>query len=55
MIIVPELVAEALGLFLAERLRRRFGSKSGGLIELVQLAARLARLRSFELNSSSTV
>jgi hypothetical protein len=42
MIIVPELAAEALGSFLAERLRRRFGSKSGALIELVQSAARLA-------------
>jgi hypothetical protein len=42
MIIVPELAAEALGSFLAESLRRRFGSKSGALIELVQSAARLA-------------
>jgi hypothetical protein len=42
MIIVPELAAEALGSFLAERLRRRFGSRSGALIELVQSAARLA-------------
>jgi hypothetical protein len=42
MIIVPELAAEALGSFLAESLRRRFGSKSGALIELIQSAARLA-------------
>jgi hypothetical protein len=42
MIIVLELAAEALGSFLAESLRRRFGSKSGALIELIQSAARLA-------------
>jgi hypothetical protein len=42
MIIVPELAAEALGSFLAESLHRRFGSKCGALIELIQSAARLS-------------
>jgi hypothetical protein len=42
MITIPELAAEALGSHLAERMRRRFGSTDGDLIERVQSAARLA-------------
>ncbi|MGE5772032.1 MAG: metal-dependent phosphohydrolase, partial [Hyphomicrobiales bacterium] len=42
MITIPELAAEALGSQLAERMRRRFGSTDGDLIERVQSAARLA-------------
>ncbi len=42
MITIPELAAEALGSYLAERMGRRFGSTDAGLIELVQSAARLA-------------
>ena len=42
MITVPELAAEALGSFLADRITRRFGSTDAALTELVPLAARLA-------------
>jgi hypothetical protein len=42
MITVPGLAAEALGSFLAGRLKRRFGSTDPSLIELVQSAADLA-------------
>src|SRR6516225_9377490 len=41
-ITVPELVAEALGSFLADDITRRFGSTDAGLTELIPLAARLA-------------
>ena len=39
---VPELAAEALGSFLADRITRRFGSSDGTLTELIPTAARLA-------------
>src|SRR5512143_595593 len=42
MLTIPELAAEALGSYLAERMSRRFGSTDAGLIERVQSAARLA-------------
>jgi hypothetical protein len=42
MITVPELAAEALGSFLADRMTRRFGSTDVGLIEVIPSAARLA-------------
>ena len=42
MITVPELAAEALGSFLADRITRRFGSSDGTLTELIPTAARLA-------------
>jgi len=41
-ITVPELAAEALGSFLADRITRRFGSSDGTLTELIPTAARLA-------------
>ena len=42
MMTVPELAADALGGYLAERMGRRFGSTDGRLVEVVQSAARLA-------------
>jgi hypothetical protein len=42
LITVPELAAEALGSFLVEQLRRRFGSTHAGLTELIPSAARLS-------------
>ena len=42
MITVPELAAEALGSFLADRITRRFGSSDETLTELIPTAARLA-------------
>src|SRR4249920_3856733 len=42
MITVPELAAEALGSFLAERLDRRFGTTNANLVELIQSTARIA-------------
>jgi hypothetical protein len=42
MITVPELAAETLGSFLTSRMRRRFGSSQGALIEAIPSAARLA-------------
>ena len=42
MITVPELAAEALGSFLADRITRRFGSSDGTLTKLIPTAARLA-------------
>jgi hypothetical protein len=41
-ITVPELAAEALGSFLADRITRRFGSTDAALTELIPTAARLA-------------
>jgi len=41
-ITVPELAAEALGSYLAEHMKRRFGSTEGGLTELLPSAATLA-------------
>jgi hypothetical protein len=41
-ITVPELAAEALGSYLAERFSRRFGSTDASLTELIPSAARLA-------------
>jgi hypothetical protein len=41
-ITVPELAAEALGSFLADRITRRFGSTDAAMTELIPLAARLA-------------
>jgi len=41
-ITIPELAAEALGSFLAERIGRRFGSTDTGLTEAVSSAAELA-------------
>jgi hypothetical protein len=41
-ITVPELAAEALGSFLADRITRRFGSTDAALTELIPSAARLA-------------
>ena len=42
MITVPELAAEALGSYLAEHMKRGFGSTEAGLTELIPSAARLA-------------
>jgi len=42
LITVPELAAEALSCFLADYMRRRFGSTHAGLTELIPSAARLA-------------
>ena len=42
MITVPGLAAEALGSFLAARLKRRFGSTNASLIELIESSAGLA-------------
>jgi hypothetical protein len=42
MITVPEIAAEALGSFLAEDMKRRFGASHARLTELVPSAARLA-------------
>jgi hypothetical protein len=42
MITVPALAAEALGSFLAARLKRRFGSTNASFVELIQSAAGLA-------------
>jgi hypothetical protein len=42
MLTIPELAAEALGSYLAERMGRRFGSTDANLIERVESAARLA-------------
>src|SRR6476646_7115673 len=42
MFTIPELTANALGSYLAERMRLRFGSTDGALIERVESAARLA-------------
>ena len=42
MITVPGLAADALGSFLAARMKRRFGSANANLIELIQSAASLA-------------
>ena len=42
MITVPELAAEALGSYLAEHMKRAFGSTEAGLTELIPSAARLA-------------
>jgi hypothetical protein len=42
MMTVPELAADALGSFLADYMRRRFGSSEGGLVELVPSVARVA-------------
>ena len=42
MITVPELAAEALGSFLTEHMKRRFGSTDAELIEVIPTAARLA-------------
>jgi hypothetical protein len=42
MITIPELVAEALGTFLATDMTRRFGSSHARLTEVIPLAARLA-------------
>ena len=42
MFTIPELTANALGSHLAEHMHRRFGSTDAGLIERVELAARLA-------------
>ena len=41
-ITVPELAAEALGSFLADRMTRRFGSTDARLTEVIPSAARLA-------------
>jgi hypothetical protein len=41
-ITVPELAADALGSFLADRITRRFGSMDTGLTEVIPSAARLA-------------
>jgi hypothetical protein len=41
-ITVPELAAEALGSFLADRITRRFGSTDAAMTELIPFAARLA-------------
>jgi hypothetical protein len=41
-ITVPELAAEALGSFLAEHMKRRFGATDAELIEAIPSAARLA-------------
>jgi len=42
LITVPELAAEALGSYLAEHMKRAFGSTEAGLTELIPSAARLA-------------
>jgi hypothetical protein len=42
MITVPELAADALGKFLANYMRRRFGSSQSHLIEMVPSIARIA-------------
>ncbi len=42
MITVPELAAQALGAFLADRMTRRFGSTDAALTELIPTAAKLA-------------
>src|SRR5215468_5516838 len=42
MFTIPELTANALGSYLAERMRVRFASTDGALIERVESAARLA-------------
>jgi hypothetical protein len=42
MITVPELAAEALGFFLADRMTRRFGSTDASFTEVIPSAARLA-------------
>ena len=42
MFTVPELAAEALGCYLAEQLKRRFGSTDADLTELVSSLSRLA-------------
>ena len=42
MFTIPELTADALGSYLAERMRVRFASTDGALIERVESAARLA-------------
>ena len=42
MITVPELAADALGSFLADRMTRRFGSTDVGLTEVIPSAARFA-------------
>jgi hypothetical protein len=42
LITVPELAAEALGSFIADYMRRRFGSTHAGLTEAIPSAARLA-------------
>jgi hypothetical protein len=42
MITIPELAAEALGSFLAEDMKRRFGSSHARLTELIPSVARLA-------------
>src|SRR5258706_6188956 len=42
MITVPELAADALGKFLANYMRRRFGSSQAHLVEMVPSIARIA-------------
>src|SRR5260370_41026148 len=42
MITVPELAADALGEFLANYMRRRFGSSQAHLVEMVPSIARIA-------------
>jgi hypothetical protein len=42
MITLPELAAEALGVFLASDMKNRFGSSHARLAELIPFAARLA-------------
>ena len=42
MMTVPELAADALGEFLAQYMRRRFGSSEAHLVEMVPSIARIA-------------
>jgi hypothetical protein len=58
MITVPELAADALGEFLANYMRRRFGSSQAHLVEMVPSIARIAleyfAIRTAEIGAART-